>query len=184
MKVLQKWGEILILISQIGLALLTLTHVVFDIRNTPINNYIFIGLVIFLVIAKVINLKGFKYILLGFLLIGTCNLLATSAFNSYAQTGLSWENGFAINLSFDIFYFLLLIFFIVIHSKDIMKYLEKTSQEVDSQKEKPSENYLNKYYDELKNKDNVYLENILSTRERWQKEYVLAAEQILEERKI
>jgi hypothetical protein len=71
MKNLQKIGEILILVSEIGIVLPTLTYIISDIRSTPINDYIFIGLVIFLVSAKVIKMKGFKIILTIFLLIGT-----------------------------------------------------------------------------------------------------------------
>jgi hypothetical protein len=53
-------------------------------------------------------------------------------------------------------------------------------------KDEPSEQsikYLDKYYSELKEKDDSYLQNIIVTRERWQKEYIEAAEKLMEERK-
>lgn len=182
MKKIQNWLEVVIIAIQIGIALFTLKYIFIDIRNTPIYDFLYVALVIIIVITKVLKLKMFKYILSIFLLIGVFNIWNTSVFSLYSY--LKWGSGFEINIDFNIFYFVLFILYITTYYKDILAYLDKRSNTTLEEQNKKSDYYMIKYYNELKDKDDLYLQNIIQTKEKWQKEFVLAAQKVFDDRKF
>jgi hypothetical protein len=158
----------------------TIFAVFFTTYILPTKTYLGIGGLVILTTWRVIRRKDFKIFLAVFLLLGCIGLIQFS----FVTSGLYWGKSDDPFLQFHYgpLSIVLLLFLIALNVDSISK-MHKVPDEEIEKRSSQSTAYLDKYYNELKEKETIYLQQILSTRERWQKEYIEAAEKLVEERK-
>jgi hypothetical protein len=146
----------------------------------PIKSYIGMSMLCALSVWRIIRRKHFKIVLAVFLFLGCIGLIQFSVSTNYMYLGDS-DNPTS-KLYFSPISVILLVLLLALNVGSLSK-IYKDQEEIVPERSNQSQAYLNKYYDELKNKETAYIQQILSTRERWQKEYIEAAEKLVEERK-
>jgi len=162
------------------ISIITVFAGIFTVYTLPIKTYFGMGGVVILTIWRIIRRKNFKIILAVFLFMGSIGIVQFSFITSGLYWGKSEDPSLRFHYSTISIVLLLLLFALNVHS---ISQMHKGADEEIEKRSPQSTAYLDKYYQELKEKDNHFLNQILSTRERWQKEYIEAAEKILEERK-
>jgi hypothetical protein len=144
-----------------------------------IQNYIGYGLLIIVSILRYYKVKKFKTILGVLLILGVLNVIqftyATMTFIfTWTPPGHSYSS-----FGFQPLFMILVFFFVIINFSDFMRFFTedpKIAQERQKMK-------IEKLYDELKNEKDTKLYEIVENKDMYQKEYVRAAQRLIEERK-
>lgn len=185
---IQKYIDIVIL-SILGLLVLpSLITDSFSYHAGSKFTFITVGSFIILAILRILKIKRYKIIFALYLFLGVFNLFRITTFTDLFYLSFSANKEELLNIQFNIIYFYALAGFLGTHTpiliEEYKKHRDKLDKKIADEADLNANHYIDKYYEELKVKEDSYLQNILVTKERWQKEYILAAEKLLNERKI
>lgn len=184
---IQKYIDIVIL-SILGLLVLpSFITDSFSYNSGSKFTFITVGSLIVLAVLRILKIKQYKLIFTLYLLLGIFNLFRLSYFSGLFYFSFSANKEELMNIPFNIIYFYSLAAFLGVHVPILIpkynNYKNKLDKKMADEADLTANHYIDKYYEELKKKEDSYLQNILVTKERWQQEYIVAAEKILNERK-
>lgn len=162
----------------------TLYVAVFNAGTIETSNYLGFGLLAGLTILKLLKVRGFKKVLAVFLLAGSFNLFQFTPSKVSIVFGFS-PSGHDFSLpGMQPLCSALFLLFVIVCFPEIKRFFHTGADKESASFQKPDERLVKFYYQRLTTKPQRELADIITHEDKYQNEFVIAAQQLMAERQV
>lgn len=180
---IKKHSDIIILLIIWAVSIVSIFIALTESYTIYIQNYIGYSLLVVASVLRILKVKRFKTILGGMLVLGTVNAIQFTYFtNIFVFTLIPFGHRFS-SFGMQPLSIVLLIVLIALNFSAFMDLIHRSTTEDPQTLAERQKQMDEKYYNELKNEKDDVLHSIIANKAMNRREYIKAAQQIIEERK-